>query len=380
MKRTAAAVEPPMRTPVGGAGALRAAGGDEIEISCYENDVPAFIEPELEQLYGSIYASLAQFRIYSDGADTSTYIARRGGQTVAIFLFCLRGNAVHVLNETFRVERSEVACFARHVFASYPEIAIIRFKAVDTDVDRLPYPFQRHNHVEDIVLALPPSAEAYFDMLGKGTRRNFKRHLRQLEERVPGWRYRLAVGRDIDEQAVRTIVELNRKRMAGKCKSSDIDDLETQRIIRLAKECGIVGVIEIDGRVCAGTIGFRAGDNYFLNVLAHDPAYDQYWLGILCCYHTICECIARGGREFHFLWGEYAYKYMLMGVKRDLDNLIVYRSRRHLLLNAEVAVRAWVAGSMRRLRTWLHAQSRSDTLVAKISLGILERMRSLRRR
>jgi CelD/BcsL family acetyltransferase involved in cellulose biosynthesis len=380
MKQTAAAVEPPVRTPVVGAGAARAAEGEEIEISCYENDVPAFIEPELEQLYGSIYASLAQFRIYSDGSDTSTYIARRGGQPVAIFLFRLRGNAVHVLNETFRVERAEVACFARHVFASYPEVAIIRFKAVDTDVDRLPYPFQRHNHVEDIVLALPPSAEAYFEMLGKGTRRNFRRHLRQLDERVPGWRYRLAVGRDIDDQEVRAIVELNRKRMARKSKSSDIDDLETQRIIRLAKECGIVGVIEIDGRVCAGTIGFRAGDNYFLNVLAHDPAYDQYWLGILCCYNTICECIARGGREFHFLWGEYAYKTMLLGVKRDLDNLIVYRSRRHQLLNAGVAVRAWAAGAMRSLRTWMHAQSHRDTLPARIALRLLDRFRNLRRR
>jgi CelD/BcsL family acetyltransferase involved in cellulose biosynthesis len=387
MKRTAAAADyAAARVPAGHAAAhakaakASTAASNDIGISCYENDVPAFIEAEMDRLYGSVYSSLAQFRIYSDGADTSTYIARRGGRIVAIFLFRQRGNCIHVLNETIHVDRNDVICFARYAFASFPDAAVLRFKAVHTDIEDLPFPFQRHNHVEDIVLTLPDTPEAYFDMLGKGTRRNFKRHSRQLDEQVPGARYRVAIGDDIDERSIRSIVELNRARMAGKNKASGIDDLETQRIIRLAKECGLVGTMEIDGRVCAGTIAFRAGDNYYLNVLAHDPRYDQYWLGILCCFRTICECIERGGREFHFLWGEYDYKYMLMGVKRDLDNLLVYRSRKHQIFHGDIALRAAFDGALRALRVRLHAASRRDNLLSRIALRLLGRVRSARGR
>jgi hypothetical protein len=379
MKRTAAAADyAAARVPIVSEEGARSAASDEIEISCYENDVPAFIEADMERLYSNVYSSLAQFRIYSDGCDASTYIARRGGQIVTVFLFRLRGNCIDVLNETIHVSRSDVMYFARYAFASFPDVAAIRFKAVHTDIESLSFPFQRYNHVEDIVLTLPETAGAYFDMLGKGTRRNFKRHMRQLQERVPNCRYKIAIGTDIEERTIRAIVELNRMRMASKNKASGIDDLEMQRMIRLAKECGMVGIIEIDGCICAGAVGFCAGDNYFLNILAHDPRYDQYWLGILCCYQTICECIARGGKEFHFLWGEYEYKYMLMGVRRDLDNLVIYRSRKHQFFNAGIAIETAFKGALRKLRVWLHAASRRDNLLSGGALSLLDRLRAFK--
>lgn len=379
MKRTAAAANyAAARMPANGAAAC-SAPGKEIEISCYENDVPSFIEPEMERLYGSIYSSLAQFRIYSDGSDTSTYIVRQGGQIVTIFLFRRRGKIIHVVNETLRVSCNDVSCFAHYVFTSFPEVAVIRFKAVYTDIKKLSFPFQRYNYVEDIVLTLPQSADTYFEMLSRGTRRNFKRHMRQLQERVPDWKFKIAFGKDIDEHTVRAIIELNHQRMAGKNKTSDIDDFETQRIVQLTKECGLVGAIEIDGKVCAGTINFHSGDNYFLSVIAHDPHYDQYWLGILCCYYTICECIARSGKEFHFLWGEYDYKYMLLGVKRDLDNLVVYRSRKHQLLNCNVAAVTAFHGVLRKLRVWVRAAAKRGNLLSRVALRVFGYIRAFQR-
>ncbi|HYD78488.1 MAG TPA: GNAT family N-acetyltransferase [Paucimonas sp.] len=358
MERTAAAATRSMEAPPARRIASEPAALEEIAISCYENDVPAFIEPELERLYGSIYSSLPQFRVYTDGSDTSVYIARRGGRIAAIFLFRQRGPCVQVLNEVMRVEDDDVACFARYVFATYPTAAVIAFKAVETaerSSSRLPFPRQRHRHTEDIVLALPDSADAYFEMLSKGTRRHFKRRMRKLQDELPSWKFRFLLEDDIDESTVRAVVELNRARMAGKHKASAIADDEIGRIARLARERGIAGIIEIDGRICAGAVGFRAGGNYFLSVLAHDPRYDRYWLGILCCYHTICECIARGGEEFHFLWGEYDYKTMLMGVKRDLHNLLVYRSRAHRIRHADIALTAAAGAAFRATRSRLHA-------------------------
>jgi len=378
MKRPAAAAQPAAARNGAPAPQARMEGNGDIAISCYENDVPACIEADLERLYGNIYSSLAQYRIYSDGSDTSTYIARRAGETTAVFLFRVAGNRVQVLNEVIRLDGDEIASFSRYAFATYPQVSAIQFKAVCLGDLRLPFPFQRYNHVEDIVLDLPKSPDCYFEMLGKGTKRNFKRHLRHLDERVPSWRYRVLEREQIDRATVDTVIRMNHQRMAGKHKQSDIDCAEAERIWRLARECGLVGVIEIDGRICAGTIAFRSGANYFLNVLAHDPKYDEYWLGILCCYKTICEAIARRGAEFHFLWGEYDYKYMLLGVKRDLDNLIVWRSRLHQVLNPRASAGAVLRGGARGLRRWLHTASRSDGIGARIALAALNRLRAVR--
>lgn len=103
----------------------------------------------------------------------------------------------------------------------------------------------------------------------------------------------------------------------------------------------MLSLLRLDGRICAGTINFRAGDNYFLEVIAHDPAYNDYRLGTLCCYLTICECIAREGKEYHFLWGAHDYKFRLLGVQRELDHLTIYRSRRHALLYPRTVWRNW---------------------------------------
>jgi CelD/BcsL family acetyltransferase involved in cellulose biosynthesis len=181
------------------------------------------------------------------------------------------------------------------------------------------------------------------------------------------------------EQHVRDIIDLNRARMAEKNKPSLIDAEETCRIISLVKKCGLVGVATIDGRVCAGAISYRAGNNYFLSILAHDPAYDEYWLGILSCYLTVCECIARGGKEFHFLWGRYEYKFTLLAVQRDLDNLVVYRSHAQRLMNGDMVLKTALEAYRRQASLWLHDAARRDTALARWALSALHYLRSLRR-
>jgi hypothetical protein len=126
-------------------------------------------------------------------------------------------------------------------------------------------------------------------------------------------------------------------------------------------------------------MSFRAGDNYFLNVLAHDPAFDEYWLGILCCYMTICECIARGGEEFHFLWGRYDYKFTLLAVTRDLERLVIYRSRSKMLSNPDVWFKTAMEDWSRRANLRLHALKRSNTPGSRIAMRLLEWYRGARR-
>jgi len=348
-------------------------------ISCFENDVPEFIAADMTRLYGSLYSSLPQFHIYTDGTDTSTYIVRKGGKPTTIFLFQHIDAGVTVVNEVIKVSEEEISRFSAYIFSSFPSVAFISFKAVQTAITRLSFPYQRSNCLEDIVLALPSTIEQYFSSLGKHTRRNIKRQTKRVLAVFPTFRFQIFEKDEVDADTIRKIVDLNRARMAGKHKMSAINDEETERLVRLAKECGLVGVATIDGRVCAGGINFRCGENYFLNVIAHDSTYDDYWMGILCCYLTICECIKRRGREFHFLWGQYDYKYALMGVQRDLDNVAVYRSYWHLVLHSGHAFKMISGGYRRQLQLWFQKVKRRDNLLSRCATMVWSSLRNFRR-
>jgi len=356
-------------------------GREDITISCYENDVPVFIEAELDRLYASFHSSLAHFRVYNEGCDTSTYIVRKGDSIVTVFLFQQDGGNVRVINEVLKVDEEEISRFVAYIFANFEAAMVILFNAIQIDIQKIPFPYQCFNHLEDIVVAMPETAKEYVASLGKNTRRNIKRYTKKLHECFPSFRYEVFENDEVDEQAIRDIVNLNRARMAGKNKVSAIDADETERIIILARECGLVSVARINGRVCAGGISFRVGANYFLSVIAHDSAYDNFSLGILCCYLTICECIARGGKEFHFLWGEYEYKYTLLGVKRDLDKLAIYRSYAQMLRKWNVVLNTVFHGYMRQVRLRLHAaKHRGRSFVSWLKVVSLNRWRNLTRR
>lgn len=380
MKRTAmAAAYVPSGKPrieETSAGSMESGG---VTISCYENDIPPFIEAEMERIYGSLYSSLMQFRVYDNGRDTSTYIVRENGIVTTVLLFQQDGARIHVRNEVFALGEKDINRFAHYIFATFPTASAISFKAVVGDIRRLDFPSQCFNILEDIVVTLPESADAYFSGLSSSMRRHIKRYTKKIDEGIPDWQFRVYAGDEIEESTIRAVIELNRMRMSGKNKVSGIDEHETTRLVKMAKQCGMIGVIIIDGKICAGTLCFRIGSNFFLNVIAHDPRYDEYWLGTLGCYLTARECIARGGKEFHLLWGRYNYKFMLAGVQRDLNNVVIYRSRAHMWKNAGLVLQAWRQARMRRLSVWLHDAKDSNSVAAKSAMGLLHWLRMMKR-
>jgi hypothetical protein len=358
---------------------LRRMKGGAMLISHFENRVPAFVEEELERLYGNTYSSLLQLKTYGGlSSDTSTYVVRRNEIIVQILLYRMHGDQVQVLNEGLRLDSEEIARFCEYIFAAYPSMHLIVFHAIETDTQRLPFPFQRFNCLEDIAMALPPRVEDYLAGLGKNTRRNIKRYMDRLKKSFPSFRFEAYEREAIDEQQVRAIVEFNRSRMAAKMKVSDIDETETKRITHMAKACGMVTVILFDGLICGGTISYRTGDNYFLYVLAHDPQYDGYWIGMLSCYLSICECIKRGGKEFHFLWGRYEYKFVLGASLRNLDHVTVYRSHAQLLYHPKTMILTACKGYQRRAAIWLRYKVlEKNKLALSLTLRLLHVARSL---
>jgi hypothetical protein len=338
----------------------------DISIQCYEKEVPPFVGAALERLYGNLFSSLAYYRAFGGADQASSYVVRDGKAIVCLWLFHRHRNAVRVINEGIRLEQDELMRFASYIFSRYPAVNLISFHAVRPQLADLPLPHQRFNCLEDMVLTLPSSADAYLASLGRSTRSYIHRYLNKLKRDFPTFRFRALAAGDIEAGDVRRIIGLNRLRMASKGAESRNDDDTMRRIERLAGECGLMGVIMLDGRICAGSINYRVGANYFLETLAHDSAYDDYRLGTLCCFLTICECIERGGNEYHFLWGQDEYKTRLLGVQRDLDDLVIYRSRLHMLLYGKLVLQHAVNGLVRRLRIWVRRTRRKNTFGGRL--------------
>ncbi|OWW19309.1 GNAT family N-acetyltransferase [Noviherbaspirillum denitrificans] len=344
--------------------------GSELSIQCYDNDVPAFIGPALERLYGNLFSSLEYYRAFGGADNASTYVVRDGKNIVCAWLFQKHRNTVRVVNEGLRVDQDDLLRFAGYVFGRYPGINVISFHAVRPNMASLPMPCQRFNCLEDMVLTLPGSPESYLASLGRSTRSYIHRYMNKLKRELPAFEFRVFDAGEIEEAQIRHVISLNRLRMASKGKEAINDEDITRRIVQLSHERGMLGVILIDGRICAGSINYRVGANYFLETLAHDPAWDDYRLGTLCCYLTICECIRRGGGEYHFLWGQDEYKTRLLGVQRDLDDIVVYRSWLHMVLYGKLVMQHATHAAVRRARVWVRRTRRSDSfggrLVARV--------------
>jgi hypothetical protein len=357
--------------------------GGNVTITYFDNEIPPSVEREMERLYENLFSSVAMVRAYGGTAGVSTYVARRRGKPVAIFLLRRERARILVLNEQIHVGADEVERLAHYLFARFKSVGAICFSAIDVPVHRFAFPFQRAHFTNDIVLALPDSAPQYLASLGKSTRQNIKYYLNRIQRDFPTFRHSVFESGAEGEHIFADIVRLNRARMSEKDKVCGVDDEEAQRLLALAQRHGLVSVVTINGQVCAGAICYRIGANFFLRVIAHDSQFNAYGLGLLCCYLAICECIARGGREFHFMWGREEYKYRLLGQQRDFDSLALYRSRLRMLLDGRRVAKTAIGEYRERLKSWLlnpDNQTRTPARQVKAALVLLRRIKRGRRR
>jgi hypothetical protein len=351
----------------------------DVSVSVYENEIPAFAEAELIRLYSNLFSTLPQLMV-RDISSTSTYVASDGMETKDIFLFEKKGVMVRILNEGIRIDGRGIGRFANCIFSRYPSVKVISLHAVEGKIDVRALPCQQHPVLVDIVLAMPRTAEDYLASLGKSTRSYLNRYLNKIRRECPTFSHHVYVKDEIAESDIHDLIDIHRARMASKDKVSIIDDTRLQEIFHLIKKFGFVVIMRIDGRICAGTINYRVGDNYFLETVAHDSNYNDYRIGTICSYLTVCECIARHGKEYHFLWGEYDYKFRLGGAKRELNDLYLYRSRAQLLFNSDFALKVASMGSIHHMKKWLqHEASQHGTLTSRIAAVALTTLQKIKR-
>ncbi|HYD80281.1 MAG TPA: GNAT family N-acetyltransferase [Paucimonas sp.] len=261
---------------------------------------------------------------------------------------------------------------------TFDKVSAISFTAIQTDLQDCAYPCLKFHWAEDLVAPLPESEDSLLSALGKNTREIVKRYARKIKRKFPSFRFDVYVGSEIDEGLAQEIYRLHKARMSRKGKGSNVDAPRFEKILRLARLRGLMTVAKIDGEICGGLICWRAGHDYFMRIIAHDPAYDEYKLGTVCCYRTMCECIARGGRFFHFMSGRLLYKYRLLGIEQDFDTLILYRSRSALLKSIWKMSRTIATGANRQTRLWLQNAERKDDFMSRMAVLLVRQWRMLK--
>lgn len=353
------------------------AGG--VECVSYPQQIPPFAEREMERLHAGRYSSMPHFQVYGHAAGASTYVARRHGVPSALLLYRRDGAVARVLNEAIPLSVDEARRFARHVLSGPDAPAAVLFRAVDMaaprDAERDGL-LQRVECEQDIKLTLPSNARDYLNSLGESTRSMLKNRLNKVRREQPSFSFTVYENEQIDLQLMRDIIALHRSRMVGKRGAVAVDAEEEDKVLQMLRRCGIVGVIMIDGRCCAGSISYRTGDVVSGRFLAHDAAYDIYRLGFLCAYLMCCYCIDNDAiREFHFGWGRDGYKYQLGGQNRALYDVAIYRSRWQRLRLAPFGARLALRGLAFRTRRAMLALESRDTRLGRTTAAALTALR-----
>lgn len=347
---------------------------DDVILESYEDGIPDFLHGELGRLYRSIFSSVPQFRIHGGADHATTFVARNQTGILSVLIYRVEGRRVVVLNQCFTLQDEEITRFTHYIFKRYPLVDAIGFRVVDNQMRSLPLPAQVYQCSEDYVLRLPDSVDAYHANLGKSTRHYVSRYLKKLKQLHPGYSFEAYTGDDIREDDVFAIFDLNRARMAERGMTYGFADDYPAKTTRLLREIGLLCVLRINDRVCAGTVLYCVEGEYYLDVLSHDSTFNDIGLGTLCCYLSICECIRRGGRIYHFLWGRYDYKLRLGGTERPLFEVTLYRSRLPMMLRPVPVLKQAAKGQLYRMKMWW--QQRSNVESAKPAGGLKQRENS----
>jgi len=310
--------------------ALRSSGQPvpkgEVVIACYDTVAPS-LEAELEDLYHHINSSLCHHAVARRARNAYAYVARRGDQPLAVFLFQREDRSIEVFNEMMQIPPEEIERFANYIFSRFPSAARISFSKIGTDTGALSRPWQQYGHAEDIVVSLPDTVDTYLSHLGAKTRRNIRYQMKAIVADFPGFSFDTYENGAIAEHHVAGLIDLKKANMNEKRIKFGITPQEASWMTELARTNGLLVLALLDGKVCGGSLSFRLGEHYFALLNGYDTRFAKYSLGMLCCYLAMTEKIQRGAREAHLLWGRNPYKFKLLGVARDVANLDIYRSR-----------------------------------------------------
>jgi len=351
----------------------------------YENAIPEFADAALERLYANIYCTLTRIGIYERLDDIHTFVAADEHDIVLLILFRIDRDTVRIVNQQVALSEGDLAYFAVNVFSRYPAARRIEAYALDTFIDAstFAFPVQVLPQLQENVVDLPPSADAYTQQLGKSTRELMRRSMRKCVAQFPSCRFEVLSAQQITPRHVRELVHLTDQRMDARHAEPYVVNTEIDRMLRLARSYGYLGIMLIEERIVAATLYFRVGTRHFLHLVGHDPRFDAYRLGRQVNLHTIFHAIATGGRELWMMGGHDGWKSHFLARRKTLRSVTIYRSRAAALVCCRTLLRNAARSRLHQLRLRVGEVQARDGAGSRLlghSLAALRRARKGLRR
>jgi CelD/BcsL family acetyltransferase involved in cellulose biosynthesis len=179
--------------------------------------------------------------------------------------------------------------------------------------------------LNDTILKLPNSIDAYFELLGAQTRKHLKYYQRRIVKEISNFKIVFLKNKDILFDHIYNVVELNRFRMKSKGNESAIDDTYCINLYKYAYLKGLLCLCYVGNEIIGGTINWVLDDQAFLHVIAHDNRYNKYNVGQIALINTIQYFIESGIKTYHMCWGDSEYKYRFLCKRCNSYDVVFYR-------------------------------------------------------
>ena len=326
------------------------ASPESLHHTFYENAIPSDIEQLLVELYQSPFCVTEYFRIFKKNANlNAVLISSAESAPRHLLAYVIEGKEITVLNELFNIEQIYVRYFSDTIFSKYQFVCTINLNCIKNMSFNSNYPWRLWNNSHDIVIDLPETFELYHSSLSKHSWKNLKYYMSRVRRDYADFDFQIASTHDIDPAVISKIIEMNLLRMKSKnIRSGFTSDIES-KIMEFCRQYGSVCTVRLQGRTVAGAICYEIGNQAYLEILSHDPEFNDHRVGQICLLLTVKQMIENGRTAFHLLWGENEYKYRFLGVKQDLFSISIYRSKFFKLLSAPKLAKHYYDYSLRQM-------------------------------
>lgn len=346
----------------------------------YINEIPPFVATTLERLYATVYCTLVRIAAYESLNNVSTYVSRSESVIKTIILFRQAGRDVKVINQQIGLSATQIGRFCDKIFNEFKNVQTVGFYALNCSLEEFRYPFQQTAAIEENIVLLPPTRDAYL----KSLRGQFRKQLLAAEEGVrsvyPSYRLIHYARQDIPGETVNDILDLVKQRTIVK----GIDDytlaINRKALQQTLDKYGEIIVGTIDGKICSGSIGFRVDRRSFLTIAAYDTAYSEYMLGNLIWFAAISRAIERKCEECWLMGGAADHKSRFRAKCTIFNNIVAYRSRFHALTNWQTYGRYWADKEREKIKRYIKARASKDTFIGQLLSRILTLNKKMRSR
>lgn len=314
-----------------------------------------------------------------------TYAVQEDGRTLALYFLRRQKHRIIVLNGDSNMQGVALFRFSRFIFDHFSKVRDIRFFTSERYLCR-PSRFGRRSPGKNRLmnrLILPDHPSSQLEEAIRFNKRSVKYFLRRLAQDFSGYRFEFFKDEAIPEETCLALLSLPRPRLAKTDKVDAPADETQSELLRDIRSGGLVCTLKIEGKLVAGLICQRLGQNLYLRFLAHDPRMQAYGLGMLCCYFAACDSLKKPRKEKSHVVTRAKYSGAVTVQTRTFAAMCIQRPHASLLIRCDVALYSFGMDILQRYRNFSdECRQLGDSLVRLMSAWKLlyQRVKSWRTR